>query len=249
MNEQEGLRKLEELKKQREELDKLIAELSGKRENHTNISYTERFKELFGSIQEEDISTIERKELLDIKLFINKKCNQISVDFEHTKNLISEINAWKDNRIFIHLFARKILEQGRIQVSRHFESYKPFSYVLYAMQSKYLIETYTSLMIYRNGDEGELCGIYSIYFGYLRLSQDSQALWFWLACVLNCDPSEYSGYILEKCLIICGEFLREKCGNQFVKILKYIKKFYIKELKNVPVETRLNIIIDKLLYK
>lgn len=240
MSDQEKLKKLEELKKQRDELDKLIAELTQPEPLTTNIPYTPVFMTEFSARPELATSNCSRNDLLQVKLFVNKKCNQISTDYNHTKALVAEILQYKDNKVFIEIFARKLLEQGRVQVSSHLESYKPLSYTLFCLENEEIIKIYASLMVTRPGNDAELRGMYAIYFGYLTLKEDVKACWFWLAGILNCNLKNLSGYILETFLTICGGMLRKKYGIRFVKILRYIKKHFLKELANPPVETRLS---------
>lgn len=243
---QEQTQKLEELKKKREQLDKLIEELTTHDFNDdTNISYTHKFIDRYTLQPQIPTTTTNPRDIFNIKLFINKKANQISSDYNHTNNLIAELMPLKDNSTFIDIFARKMIEQGRIQVSSHLESYKPFSYIIHSINSNNLIQVYVSLMIMCKGSERELCGIYAIYFGFLTLSEDVQASWFWMAGVLNSKPSEYSGHVFETFLVICGEMLSQKCGLKFHKVLKYIKDYFLKELNNKPVECRISNLIEK----
>ncbi|KAM0680331.1 hypothetical protein GINT2_001386 [Glugoides intestinalis] len=246
MNDEEKLKKLEELKKQREDLDKLISELLEAIPKTTNIPYAPMYTKVFPPFTSEiDFSTIDQKELLQIKMFVNKKCNQISTDFSHTLKLITEIMPFKEIPAFKEIFLRKILDQGRVQVSGHFESYKPLAFILLKINSPEMINTYIRLLLARKGSESELKGMYAIYFGFLNLKEDVDGCWLWIASVLNVAPNKFTGYVLEVFLIICGDLLFEKIPVQFLGILRYIKKYYLKEIVNLPVETRITNILSK----
>lgn len=246
MDEQERIKKLEELKKQREELDKLINDLAERVDGSTNIPYTSVYTAVFPPYTSSiDFSAIDPKELLQIKIFVNKKCNQASTDFSHTVNLANEILPFRENTAFKEIFLRKLLDQGRVQVSGHFESYKPLSFLLFKLDSPDIINTYVRLLIAKQGSESELRGMYAIYFGFLNLKEDVDGCWLWAASVLNIKPNKFTGYVLEVFLIVCGDLLFEKVRSQFVGIVRYIKKFYLKELENAPVESRILDLLSK----
>lgn len=243
---EEKLKKLEELKRQRDELNKLIAELTEQNSYNTNIPYTSEFIKLYPQYNTLiDFKSLDPTELLQIKVFVNKKCNQVSTDFEHTINLANQIISYKDNQAFKEIFIRKVLEQGKVQVSSHLESYKPYSFLLFKLESPEIITDYLKMMIWKEGTENELKGMYAIYFGILNLKMDLENSWFWLASVLNSAPNKNTGYILELFLMIVGDLLYEKIPNKFIKILNYIKKYTIIEINNPPVELRILNLINK----
>lgn len=245
---EQRLKKLEELKKQRDEIDRLIAELSVAETCTTNIPYTSTFISMLPPQKEFVLSEYPSKDIYDIRIFVNKKCNQVSTDYSHTAILIQELLAYKGNKLFEELFARKLLEQGRIQVSSHLESYKPYAYILLMLNTDdgSLSNLYLKLMMNKSGSYTELQGIYAIYFGYLTLKEDSVSGWRWLAGILNCNPGVNSGYILEMFLLICGPKMADTCGPIFKKILRYILQNYLKEINNPPVEVRIKNLIQEL---
>lgn len=253
MDATEKLKKIEALKKQREEIDRLIAELSDNASEpdallQTNIPYGAPFLAQCKSAVSAytyDPHTASPDELLAMRLLINKRCNQISTDYTHTASIISELLPLRSNLLFVEIFARKLLDQGRVLVSSHFDSYRPLSYVLFQLGSGALPSRYLQLLVVRTGSHAELKGMYAIYFGYLNLAEHVAGCWLWLASVLNCEPNALSGYVLETFLTICSGLLREKCGKRFGKLVAYIKKYYIKEIKNAAVETRVMSILDE----
>lgn len=245
MGEQERLKKLEELKRQRDELDKLIRELTESSPVKTNIPYTSVYLEMYPPYSTRiDFSAIDAKELLQMRIFVNKKCNQISTDFTHTLNLVNEIIPHKSNSAFREIFTRKLLDQGRVQVSGHLESYKPFSFLLLKLDSAEIVSMYVKLMILKEGSESELRGMYAIYFGYLNLKEDVDGCWVWLASVLNTKPNKFTGYVLEVFLIICGDLLKERVFSKFSRLIKYMTTYFLKELNNGPVESRISTILS-----
>ena len=184
-----------------------------------------------------------------MKLFVNKKCNQISTDYGHTSLLINEILPYRDNEIFKEIFVHKLIDQGRVQVASHLESFKPLSYILFKLDNDAIISMYVRLMILKGSNEVELKGIYAIYFGYLNLKEDVKRCWFWAASVLNCLPNSRTGYVLEVFFFICGDMMHEKCGDGILKIIKYVQTYFLKELKNEAVGIRIDNILKKYICK
>ena len=250
MEQQERARRLAELQKQRAELDKMISELSTEenRKSHTgietNIPYTHKYLEYFGTKRPTRLGSANPSALLEMKIFVNKKCNQISADYSHTIGLINEIQPVKADLVFQELFVHKLIEQGRSQVAAHLDSYKPLSYILTELNIVEMVSDYVHLAITRKGNEQELCGIYAIYFGYLNLKEDLPACWVWLASVLNCGPNQVTGYVLEVFLGICGQMLAERCAK-FGKLVVYIEKFFLAELPVEPVRVRIQLVLNK----
>lgn len=246
MDEQERLKRIEDLKKQREELDKLITDLLASAPQQTNIPYSKVYLQAFPPyLTCIDFSKVDTKELLQIKVFVNKKCNQISTDFSHTITLIDEILQYKENQAFQEIFVRKLIDQGRVQVSGHFESYKPLGFILFKLNSSEMINMFVRLLINKQGSESELKGMYAIYFGFLNLKEDIDGCWLWLASVLNVKPNIFTGYVLETFLLICGDMLYEKINIQFLRIIKYLQKHFLKVLCNSAVESRIEDYIKK----
>ena len=109
----------------------------------TNIPYTPEFISLYPQHTTLiEFKSLDPNELLEIKVFVNKRCNQVSTDFDHTVELANQIVPYKDNQAFKEIFLRKVLEQGKIQVSSHLESYKPFSFILYKFDSQEILSIY-----------------------------------------------------------------------------------------------------------
>lgn len=241
---QDRQKRLEELRRQRAELDKLITELSEPQSSETNIPYSPEFLTRLPAEEALDLRTADARELLNVRLLVNKKCNQISTDYQHTAALVEELLPYRNNVLFTEIFARKLVDQGRIQVSAHPASYRPLSYVLHRLGSRPLAFRFVRLAITKQSAPSELCGIYAIYFGYLNLSEDVGGCWTWTASVLNTRPNQATGYVLETFLTICGDLLFERVGYRFMKILRYIKKYFLKEIRNAPVESRISTIIE-----
>lgn len=172
------------MRKQRDELDKLINELTEDAPVKTNIPYASIYLNDYPPYTTSiDFSSIDAKELLHIRVFVNKKCNQISTDYAHTINLVNEIIEiipYKSNSAFREIFIRKLLDQGRVQVSG-----------LLRLDSPEMVNMYTRLMIQKEGSDNKLKGINAIYFGYLNLKEDLDGCWMWIASILNTKPNQY----------------------------------------------------------
>lgn len=238
--------KLEDLTKQRDQLNKIISELNDHTPHETNIPYPAEFTCEYPKFATSvDFHSLDPKELLQIRVFVNKKCNQISTSFEHTLNLANQIIPHANHPAFMELLVRKFLDQGRVQVSSHLDSYKPLSFILSQLRGPEIFRMLIKLVIYQKGSESELVGVYSIYFGVLDSTRNIEGAWFWLASILNVKPNSATGYILEAFLNICGNLLNEAVSLQFHKMINYIRKYFIKEIDNKPVETRIDIILSK----
>lgn len=247
MDEEEKLRRLTELKQRRDEIDRVLSELARPEVSQTNIPYAAEFTAAHPLPGGFDSGSYDPEELLQIKRLVNKRCNQMSTDFTHASTLIESLVPYRGNRAFAEIFARKLLEQGRVLVAGHLEAYKPLSYALHKLDDAGILQIYTGLMIRRPEGEAEMRGMYAIYFGYLKFRGDVPACWLWVASVLNCRPNALSGYVLEVFLVVCGEMLRDRCRGRFMKILRYVLKFYVKELANPPIELRITALAEKLL--
>ena len=247
MDEEEKLRRLEELKHKRAEVDRIISELRQTEMPQTNIPYTSEFVAAHPLPTDFDSAACDPEELLAIKRLVNKRCNQMSTDFAHASTLIESLLPYRGNRAFAEIFARKLLEQGRVLVAGHLDAYKPLGYALYKMDDASIRRVYSGLMIRKHEGESEMRGMYAIYFGYLKFKGDVSECWLWVASVLNCRPNGLSGYVLEVFLIVCGEMMRDRCRGRFMKILRYILKFYVQELHNPPIELRITSLANGLL--
>lgn len=253
-DQEDRAKRLAELQKQRNELDKLIRELAAENATagtaipKTNIPYAERFVDTYAVRKASRLGSAPPTRLLEMKIFLNKKCNQISTDYAHTMSLIREIQPLRNDVIFQELFVHKLIEQGRGQVAAHLDSYKPLSYILVQLDNPEMVSSYVHLMITRQGNEQELKGLYAIYFGYLNLREDLPACWMWLASVLNSEQNTFSGYVLEVFLNICGEMLCERC-SKFIKIVRYIERYFLAEIPVEAVRVRIRLILESLKLK
>lgn len=230
--------------KQKEELEKLIAELQSQMTT-TNIPLTQIFLTKYPIYNASKI--LKNEKLLDIKIFVNKKCNQISNDMQHTQLLINEFKGYENEEVFLDLFLLKLLDQGKIQVASKLDFYKPLGYILSQLSAKFK-EHYTRLLIYKNVNETEIRGVYAIYFGCLLYNSDYSEAWEFLASVLNTNPNNLTAAVLETYFYILSEFLAHKNKLRLRKILNYLNNFFFAKLNKKPIEARIIQKINEFLY-
>ncbi|KAL6122549.1 hypothetical protein NUSPORA_00399 [Nucleospora cyclopteri] len=245
-NQEENKEKLlQEYLKQKEELEKVINELQAQL-ICTNIPYSTVFLEKFPKNNSTSLMSTNPKTLLDIKLFVNKKCNQISNDVEHAKKLLVELKQKEEDPVFCDLFVMKLIEQGKIQVSSNIDFYKPLGFILSQMNGEIAVK-YLKSAIYKETNNFDIKGMYAIYFGYLYFKDDFPSSWFFLASVLNCEPGKLTGPVLEIYFLILSELIAKYSKKRLKKILNYLSNFYFKKINNLAVETRIKTNINKYL--
>ena len=231
--------------KQKEELEKLIEELQSQM-NNTNIPFAKEFLERYKIYNAS--SVLQKENLLELKLFVNKKCNQISNDAQHTAKLIEELKRYENDTVFFDLFLLKLLDQGKVQVASQLEFYKPLGYILANLKDEFN-KHYIRLTMYKNVNEMEIKGIYAIYFGCLYYKNDYESAWFILASILNVEPSQLTAGVLEAYFLVLTELLWKISKKRLIKIYKYLERFYFKKMNNVPVEIRIKQKIEEYINK
>ncbi|OQS54949.1 hypothetical protein EHP00_1292 [Ecytonucleospora hepatopenaei] len=221
--------------KQKEELEKLISELKSQM-NTTNIPFSRYFLEKHEIYNASKI--LKSENVVELKIFVNKKCNQISTDIQHTYNIVSEFKKYENDEVFFDLFLLKILDQGKIQVASKIDFFKPLSFITSNLDPRYE-NHYLRLLMYKNVNEDEIKGVYAIYFGILYFKNDYAGAWEFLASVLNVEPNSLTAYVLEVYFYILTELLSKTCKKRLEKILRYLQNFYFQKMNNKPIEIRI----------
>ena len=234
---------LREYIKQKEELEKLISELQPKT---TNIPFSYKFTDKYSPYHPDNILQQDKNELLKLKLFVNKKCNKISNDPEHTQKLVNELKQYENNLIFKNLFLLKLLDQGKVQVSSCIDFYKPLGFILSSLSESYM-EQYIRFAIYKKVSMSEIKGVYAIYFGALYYRNNFSDTWFFLASILNTQPSELTAYVLESFFFILSGIIANHSIQRLRKIYNYLNTFYFSKMNNIPIETRIKKYIEQYL--
>ncbi|ORD99001.1 hypothetical protein A0H76_1574 [Hepatospora eriocheir] len=212
----------------------------------TNIPLTDKFIEAYPPYKVRYMQ-LDPKSLIEYKLTINKICNRISYDYNQLIGIITEIKPMLNDRHFVEMLLNKLIDQGRVLVSNHLNSYKPISILmskLYEHNSQ-ILDVYVRLIIRKECKITEINGIYSIYFGVLVLLKDYERAWFILVSILNIEPNQYTGHVLEYYFLICSPLLETKKKRLF-KLKKYLNDFFYPKISNIAIETRIREYLNKI---
>ncbi|KAM0685020.1 hypothetical protein COBT_003771 [Conglomerata obtusa] len=191
--------------------------------------------------------TNDKNDLLDFKRLVNKRLMQVSNDLKHIQELSKDLIKHKENPLFIEAFSKKLIEQCKLQVSRHKDSYKGMSYFFSLVKTEALMNFYRyKLYTEEIRDYNILKSVYLVYFGILKLCGLFEEAWFVLASILNLNPNEGSLYVLEALIIVLGRNMKEFYGESFFSIKEFlINKFFIL-IDNDAVKVRIVILFDEI---
>ncbi|KAG0434928.1 hypothetical protein DMUE_4972 [Dictyocoela muelleri] len=184
--------------------------------------FSEKYYEILKKLEDEN-KNLKKFEKIKIKQLITKRLSQVTTDKVHLDAIISNLKKIKNDDsnflIFEKCLVLETLEQGRIQVSVHSDSYKSYSYLL----SHLLDDTLylKAKLITKSVSDDTIKRIYSIYFGYLLYKNNSKDAWEFLAAILNIKPQKSSLIVLEIFLKILGNFLYETV-DKFSSVVGYI---------------------------
>ncbi|ORD94113.1 hypothetical protein ECANGB1_1143 [Enterospora canceri] len=239
----EDERLMREYMKQKEELEKLIVELQSQM-TQTNIPLDRKYTEKYPIYNAAAILGQNQGDLLRLKLFVNKKCNQISNDMQHTQGIIQDIRAYEKDGVFRDIFLLKLLDQGKVTVASHLDFYRPLGFILSQLDASYE-SFYVRLLIYKSANEAEIKGIYAIYFGALYYKNDYKGAWFFLASILNVAPGAHTPHVLQVYFVILAELLGNHSKRRLAKILSYLNRIYFVKMNNHPIQIRITQAIEK----
>lgn len=192
--------------------------------------------------------TLIKNEYNKLKLKITKRLSQVTIEENHNNLIINDLINFKNSYKFLEYFTDILLDQCKLLVSANFESYKGYSYLIYKLyngNTEFDIESleYIKISIFLK-DTTSIESIYSVYFGYLYYNKDIKEMWIFITSLLNEKPNKNSIMILEKFLIILGEFLYSKV-DRFCDILNYIVEQYLPLSDYEPGKVRISNICKK----
>ena len=70
---------------------------------------------------------------------------------------------------------------------------------------------------------------------------------FFLASILNTQPSELTAYVLESFFFILSGIIANHSIQRLRKIYNYLNTFYFSKMNNIPIETRIKKYIEQYL--
>lgn len=183
--------------------------------------------------------------LLRIKLAVNKRIGQVTVDAGHIY-LITESLKKYNGYVFYELVIIKILEQAKLQVSSCFKSYKSYGMLLNNLYTPQLHSLFLVGLMCDNGHGALLKSMYSVYFDVLRHKNLWKEAYNFFAGLLNEQPTSDAFYVIEAFLLVLGEDMCRIFGSIFSNITKYIMTEYFSRGSNEPCKVRIRKIIEDL---
>ena len=153
---------------------------------------------------------------------INKRLAQVSTEKAHLDRICGALSKYSGSRLFKRFFVEKILDQGRVQVSKHTKSYIAYSYLFCAFYSREMIEYFRIRLFTLNASP--LCGIYLIYFGVLKLKQSVKEANAFIRAVVCEKCNESSGEVVEWFLVVLGDLLRTKLPQDLFSVCENIEQ-------------------------
>lgn len=186
-----------------------------------------------------DKNNLDKQELFQLKIEINKRLNQLNNDFDMISNISKILNEHNNNFIFIDIFVTKLIEQSLIQVSRYQESYKQYAFLFKLLYSQELFFYYKYKLFTTKTNEEGTKGIYSVYFGFILECEMLDEAWSFIAGILNGDKQEQNFVVIETYLNILSKFLNFKIPKYFRKLLKYIKMYVVDAIEKAPLKFRI----------
>ncbi|KAF7684293.1 hypothetical protein TCON_0507 [Astathelohania contejeani] len=182
----------------------------------------------------------------NLKLKINKRLSQVSSDQNHLVLLICELKEYNNSFLFIEYFTQILLNQGKLQVSSHPNSYINYSYLFAHLINSSLLIYFRIILFTRFDTPANLKGMYSIYFGILKICNMMDEAWMFIVSILNVHPGEVSLHIVESFLRILGIEMKQAFPS-FKGVLTYIKTKYLPLGDNQACAIRIIDIIDRII--
>lgn len=178
------------------------------------------------------------------KRFINKRITQVSFDANQITRIANELKQYTKSFGNIVQINLKIIEQGKLQVSTHRESYKSYAYLLDCISDDKLHADFRfRVMTVKHIETRHLTGVYLIFFGFLKLRKLFDEAWFVLASILNVEPSSGSLYVIEAFIYVLGKNMHDFYGSELQKIQNYLEHEYFLTVDNEPIKVRINHLI------
>lgn len=223
-------------------------------EAFTNIPFSGTFiSKVFRAAKEcgiaENINKDERRIPLpsqrELTIEINKRLSQVSTEKTHLDRIHALLKKHSGSPLFVKLFVHKILDQGRLQVTKHPKSYIAYSYIFCTFYSKEMMNYFRVKLFTLNTEP--LHGVYSMYFGVLKLKQNIKEAYAFITSVTGAYPNKFSGEVVEWFLTILGQMLAVKIPMEFSEICKLIEHNVVHAIENKACAERIKSTTSSLL--
>ncbi|KAL0266170.1 UNVERIFIED_CONTAM: hypothetical protein PYX00_011887 [Menopon gallinae] len=205
----------------------------------TNIPFSGTFiSKVFRAAEEsnifekirEDERSVPLSTQREMTMEINKRLSQVSTEKTHLDKIHVLLKRHSGFSIFVKLFVHKILDQGRLQVTKHPKSYIAYSYIFCTFYSREMMNYFRIKLFTLNAEP--LYGVYSTYFGILKLKQNVKEAHAFIASVTGACPSRLSGEVVEWFLTILGSMLATKIPAEFSEVCRAIEHNMLHRLEN-----------------
>ncbi|KAF9763879.1 hypothetical protein NGRA_0981, partial [Nosema granulosis] len=180
---------------------------------------------------------------LKIKIETNKRLNQINNDPQRVATIADILKQYSRSPLFVEIFVCKFIEQCVVQISRRFDSHRQFAFLFKKLCTKELFCFYKVNMVKKAVQGDGLRGLYAGFFGVLVELDFADELWAFGAGLLNSEYSQSSFVVLEVYLIIASPYFFRQSPLVFSKMLRYIKKNVINEIKEPALRFRIQSLI------
>lgn len=166
----------------------------------------------------------------ELTMEINKRLSQVSTEKTHLDKIHTLLKKHSGSPLFVKLFVHKILDQGRLQVTKHPKSYIAYSYIFCTFYSREMMSYFRVRLFTLNAEP--LYGVYSTYFGVLKLKQNIKEAYAFIASVTGASPNKFSGEVVEWFLTILGQMLAMKIPVEFSEICRLIEHNVVHAIEN-----------------
>lgn len=227
---------------QKEEKSKIYTNLDFTNVLIDNLILNNSYVSIENQIQEVKMM-MPKTEQMKIKLQVNKRLGQVSGKEGQIEKIADVLREYQNSPIFIEVFVLKLIDQGRMQVSSCPDSYKHYSKLFCMLYSENLMTYFRAVLFTRELNAETVKGVYSIYYGVLELQNNVDESWFFIASVLNTQPNSLSCYAVECFFLILSKMFYNYCRKPFLKLVKYVRIFYLTDINNEPCKIRITNIL------
>lgn len=161
---------------------------------------------------------------------INKRLIQVNTKRTQMDKVSASLSPYVTDPYFNTFFVKTVLEQGRIQVEKHNESYTSYSYIICKLFSAQLFTDFKRQLF--TLDSTKLYGVYSIYFGVLKFKgKHKEAMDFVRA--INFETQNVNAEIVvEAFMSVLGPMLMRSAEEEFKKVCAYFIENVVGKMKN-----------------
>lgn len=227
-------------------LDNMNIEIVDHKRLLTNIPFSEEFVVKYVTNYHIEKSDNKNPNIFNCKRIINKRIMQVTADVEHIKEISKDIVGFTNDTNLIQVINSVIVQQGKLQVALHNESYKGYAYFFSSIYNEEIMQNFRYKVFTDPATDNQATkGVYLIYFGVLKLMKLYDEAWFLFASMMNVKPIEKSLYVMEGFLIVLCSDLMHFYGAEFPNIKHFLLESFCKHPNNKAVQTRIKTLIEK----